>query len=74
MEEIEDLQADAKEAQKDAEAAEAPQRIQEEERLFPISITGDTRAKLGAGIGLLDTLRGLGYRNCVFEVRPAVGQ
>ncbi len=46
----------------------------EEERLLPISITGDTRAELGAGIGLLDTLRGLGYRNCVFEVRPAVGQ
>lgn len=43
----------------------------EEERLLPVSIQGDATAPLGLGLGLLDLLRDLGYRNCAFEVRPS---
>lgn len=40
----------------------------EEDRLLPLVIRGDARAALGAGLGLLEFLRGLGYPHCVFQV------
>ena len=39
-----------------------------EERLLSIVIRGDESAPLGLGIRILDTLRGLGYQGCSFEV------
>ncbi len=40
-----------------------------ESRLLPLVIQGDREASLGAGLGLLEFVRGLGYPHCVFQVR-----
>lgn len=43
-----------------------------EEQLLPVFIQADAHADLGRGLGILDRLRGIGFRSCVFQVEGAL--
>ncbi|MGE3164341.1 MAG: ExbD/TolR family protein [Planctomycetota bacterium] len=46
--------------------------LPEEAQLLPLFIQADARADLGRGLGILDRLRGIGFRSCVFQVEGSL--